>query len=258
MKLILSILEKIIAKYSVLIFFPLGFLILRYKSYLDDKLMDSFSDFLGNYGNLLMGYAIYKGVNDFINEKKKKRSEAASNILGKIRRYKDRTINITDNKELFQYEEYLDKLPYSGKAEQKRPSQLINKITYDLKNDLHDEAAKLPIDAYNKLYLIVDELKKHSKILATSIYLEITNPQELASNSSYKWCREALDSNSVVLSNLTRQAEEILIPFIESGQIEQDDLLSQETMLAFFMKFTTRILSIYSKIYVKNITQYLI
>lgn len=176
-------------------------------------LVELFSIF-GNFGTLLMGIAALRGVNQWINERKKTRSEAASSILARVRAFQDELIFITDYRTITQYPGYIESHKYSSKeSDVSIFGRVIGKKIHDLRIKLHKFASKLTLDENTKLFEILNELAKFSKQLSIAISESLKDIKRF--HQEFKDLDELLGNYKEKLNSLILKIEEMLIPIID-------------------------------------------
>lgn len=172
------------------------------------------SSILGNLGMLVMGIAAWLGINSIFDEKKSKRSDAASLILSKVRRCFDEIIDITDKGP--QFSAYPKGSTEENDNESKHfevPAMLVEHKIKQLRFDLHDPAARLSLNESTQLFDILDLIKRNCGKVAENI----SKAEEEKSEPNGE---DILASYRDLFKNLVSETEKLLIPIIESGDLK--------------------------------------
>lgn len=166
-----------------------------------------FSSILGNIGMLVMGVAAWLGIKGIFDEKKSKRSDAASLILSRVRRCFDEIIDLTERPTYFKEFE-IEKLK-EGHA------NLIEHKIKQLRFDLHDPAARLSLHESTYLFDILEHVKRSCGKFEDWEQLEAAGESHLQ-----KTQENCLTTYKELFRNLVSESEKLLVPIIESGDLK--------------------------------------
>lgn len=165
---------------------------------------------LGNFGMLIMGVAAWLGIKGIFDEKKSRRSDAASLILSKVRRCFDEIIDMTEKPAYFHNDAEIEKLNHGH-------ANLVEHKIKQLRFDLHDAAARLSLHESTMLFEILENVKQSCGRACD--WNHIANLEEPHHQEAKESC---LASYRELFKSLVSDSEKLLVPIIESGDLKTD------------------------------------
>lgn len=181
---------------------------------------DAILDGLAKIGEFLTGVAAVLAVIFGRNALKeywlKRESEAAVFALSKFRVCIEEILHIANQRQGYQYLNFEDEIASKEKVEPhiERPARLVSKKIRQLRKDLHDSLAKISGDPAIKLFTLIDSLQKYCTSLGSAMYADLGGTTKEILQSQY--IQSTLHSYSDKLDSILKEAENILIPIIES------------------------------------------
>ena len=181
--------------------------------------LDNLSKIGGFLGGVAAIGALYIGNKAVKDYWRIKRSNAASAALSKFRSCIDDILEIAQNKDLYKYPSHPQELS-TDKAEKvhpERPARMIQTKMQQLKKELHDPISQLSGKEGTRLLELLSKLQSYCPHLCSVVYVSIKADEGCpAAKEQLKPLNHFLDEYRTVLTGLSSEAEQFLIPIIET------------------------------------------
>ncbi len=186
-------------------------------------LFAEFLDNLSKVGGFLTGiasiFALYIGNKAVKDYWRIKRSNAASAALSKFRACIDDIIDVVQSKDPYKYPSFPQEISIDKeeKVHPERPARLIKTKIQQLKTYLHDPISQLSGKEGTYLLELFSKLQSYCPHLSSVVHVAIRADEGCpAAKEQLKPIEHYLDEYKTVLKGINDEAENFLIPIIET------------------------------------------